>query len=693
MVPPMTHLVTRRRPRAAILVAVGFALSLVAVAPAGRSAAQRAAGPTSTGPSLTIFDPFAVSPTVLAFGPSPIGSTATNPITLVNDTARQVHFEAYGVAGVSVTGIAGCGSFIAPAGTTASLSLDVHQTCDIDLTIDISTLGPVAGQVILTDTVSGAIAFADVTAEVVPAASPANDNWVNAQDLSLLVIPAFVGVPGLFGNQQPRDTVEVLGSTVFATYEPGEYASRPGGSLWYKYTAPPGGFTGRLGYRATPGFFVAVSTENTSVLDSWPAGGNSWPPSGIKFVRMEPGHTVYFSVYNEFVDPGRFALELFQAPNEQDSIVDAYGSGSEDALTTDFNLLGDGDTHHLSPDLPGGAPNGWFTLRFAVAGTLSVTYRSATAKTLDRFGTNEGSERPLGLRIYRSPQPTLLNDPTVLGAPIAVGTDAISADPAASISGPRWETTATVPITPGRYYWTFERGAAGPTFFITNWRFTANSPGDTEPPTATISTPPDGAQYAVGSVPSTVVSTCTDNQGASSSFVTVDGRQTTSLATTVGSHTVSLECTDAAGNTTSITSTYAVVPDRSGPCVIVETQSVDFGDVVVGSASPTRAVVVRSCSDAPIRLAANVSNATSGGGARAWLASTLAVLTDNQFTWSVTPPGGQPAIPVGLTQTLVGPPLAAGASRTDQHRVALGPTGLGLGLRFTSVLTYTALAP
>ena len=65
----------------------------------------------------------------------------------------------------------------------------------------------------------------------------------------------------------------------------------------------------------------------------------------------------------------------------------------------------------------------------------------------------------------------------------------------------------------------------------------------------------------------------------------------------------------------------------------------------------------------------------------------------NQFTWSVTPPGGASPIPVGPTQTSVGPILAAGATRTDSHRIALGPTGPGLGSRFTSTFTYTALAP
>ena len=441
-----------------------------------------------------------------------------------------------------------------------------------------------------------------------------------------------------------------------------------------------------------------MSTENTSATESRRAKGNSATPA-INFVRMEPGHTIWFSVFNEspFVDPGAFTLELFQAPNEQDSIADAYsGTGAgEFALVDDFNLFGDGDTHHLTRG------PAWRSERMVDAavrnpGTLTVTYRSSTAATAD--GQSEpdvGSGRPLGLRIFRSPQATRVSDPTVLGAAIAAGTSRTSSDPAqgGTIVGTWFETTAAVAVTPGRYYWTFEEGTDGPTFFVQEWRFRASSI-DTEPPTATITTPPDGANYTVGSVPPTVVSTCTDNQGSTTSFITVDGAETTTLATTVGNHTVSLECTDSAGNMVAVTSTYTVLAPPTGPCVIVDTQSVDFGDVTVGSASPTRPVVVRSCSDAPVRLAVSVSDATGGGGgSQTWLASTSTVPPANQFTWSVTPPGGPSPIPVGRTQTSVGDVLAPGASRTDDHRIALGPTGPGLGTRFTSTFTYTALTP
>ena len=663
-------------------------LASAALSPASLSTA-RALGAYS----VSITDPFAVSPTSIDFGSYFVGSVVNETVTLVNDTGGEVYFEVYGVAGVSVTSTGVCGSFLPPENSILAVYLGIDETCDITAGIDATVPTSIAGQLVLTNDF-GIIARVDVTAEVVPVAAPANDNWVNAQDLSSLAIPRFIAEPGQFpGTVQPRDTLEIDGTTENATYETGEYdPGSGGGSVWYKYTSPPGGFAGRLGYRATPGFFVLRSTANTSATDSASAQGNTWPPSSMGHIWMEPGHTVWFSVFTEstFVEPGRFTLELFQAPDEQDSIAEAYGDrGFGPAITNDFNWSGNGDTHHLTADL-GGAPNGWSTLRFGVAGTLSVTYRSASAATAGRFGGSVGSDRPLGLRLYRSPGTALVNDPTVLGDAIAVGAGSTSVTPNGSISGSRFETTATVAVAPGRYYWTYEQGSV-PTFFVSEVQFRASTVTDTEPPTASITTPPNGAQYVVGSVPSTVVSTCTDNQGTASPFITVDGRNTTSLATVVGGHTVSLECTDSSGNMVAVTSTYTVTAP-AGPCVIVETSSVDFGDVAVGSSSGDRPVVVRSCSDTPVRLALSVSDATSGG-AQTWIASSSTVPPDRQFTWSVTPLGGPSPIPVGPTQTSVGPVLAPGAARTDNHHIRLGPTGPGLGSRFTSTFTYTALAP
>ncbi|MFZ4810718.1 MAG: hypothetical protein ACOYL9_05180 [Ilumatobacteraceae bacterium] len=816
---------------------------------------------------------FAVIPNRLDFGTHKLGATATEPVTLVNCSSRQVAFELFARDGVSsVTNV----DWLCAGGVWGDLEhvVESGQTCTLSVTVDTSSVGSVTGRVELVELGTGQSASAQVTAEVVAAGTaPANDDWANAEDLSALSIPA-VGAP----------SAEVLGSTVSATYEPNEYNPRvPGGSVWYKYTSPqPGGFAGRLGIRATPGFAVRVSTENTSAAYSLVA-----MTSGSGY-RMEPGHTVWISVYNETpgAAPGPFTLELFEAaPSTQDSIENADDAGFVGDFAGGISLGFSGDTFRLTPDQPGGAPNGWFTMSFAVPGTLRIFHRSVTAKTIGPmhfYPRSEGSRRPVGMRVYRSPEKwPLTTDPAEL-TEVAVGTSSISSYPwIYYVSGDYMVTVALVRVVPGRYYWTAEEGEDGPTFFITDAVFEVSSGTDTEPPAAAITTPPDGVQYTASAVPSNVVASCRDNQGPATSSVTVDGVQTTSLATSPGSHTVSLECRDSAGNTSSASSTYTVAaPDTTpptititgvangqivtraspaitissneplfaalctldtptagggsvsndigcmadgtsvdsltlaelpdgpvtfavsgvdaagnrgqasvtfrvdvapvvtisapadgavlspidvpaavqyscsdnsgvvlpdveivvvlpsgpvlltgappstagthtirvlcfdgdntegvgevtytviapptGPCVIIDTQPVDFGEVAVGSTSATRPVVVRSCSDAPVRLAVSVSNATAGGGPQTWVAGTSTVPSANQFTWSITPPGGPSPTPVGPTLTTVGLPLAARASRTDDHRVTLGPTGPGLGIRFTSTLTYTAMTP
>ena len=349
-------------------------------------------------------------------------------------------------------------------------------------------------------------------------------------------------------------TVQIDGNTTYATYESDEYDPGPGGgSVWYRYTSPSGGFAGRLGYRATPGFFVACRRRTHR------------PPSrGGRRATRRRRHRSTSCAWNRVTRSGSRSSTSRRSStrgrsrsscsrprtNRTESPFARSGTGEgEFALVDDFNLLGDGDTHHLTPDL-GGAPNGWSTLRFDVPGSLTVTYRSSTAATADgQGGPDVGSERPLGLRVYRSPQATRLSDPTVLGAPIALGTSRISSDPAAGANDHghlvrdvrrRWPSHRAA--TTGR-----SRGIRWPDVLRVGGSIPCRSTIDAEPPTATITTPPDGATYTVGSVPSTVVFTCTDNQGPTTSFVTVDGAETTTLATALGGHTVSLECTDSGG--------------------------------------------------------------------------------------------------------------------------------------------------
>jgi len=106
-------------------------------------------------------------------------------------------------------------------------------------------------------------------------------------------------------------------------------------------------------------------------------------------------------------------------------------------------------------------------------------------------------------------------------------------------------------------------------------------------------------------------------------------------------------------------------------------------------------VTVRSCSDAPISLNVSVSNATRTGSTETWIASTSTSipLTSGEFSWTIQPPGGTQSPPLGTAPAAVGPALAARAERVDIHRIRLGPSGPGLGSRFTSTITYTATTP
>ena len=315
--------------------------------------------------------------------------------------------------------------------------------------------------------------------------TPANDLFASAEDISSLSVPAYVPGP----NGQPSNTVQVTGTTLGSTREPLEYGTTlnpdgsetppPNGTVWYRFTSPPGGFSGRLGYRATPGFFVTPIVMKPSVTVPSPADndaqfarGNTWPPSSLPFVRMEPGHTVWFqvsAVLNDSTAPpswsdGDFTLELFQAPNEQDDIALAYDVNGADVFdgtgrpwADPFNWSGDGDTHHTTPDQPGGPPTMWFTATFDRPGFWSFRARSEDAG-------GGPSDRPLSIRLYRSPTSVRVADPAVLGDPVAAADGAMATDPYSALLG--WVTAlAEVPVTPGRYYWSVDQGAGGPTFY------------------------------------------------------------------------------------------------------------------------------------------------------------------------------------------------------------------------------------
>lgn len=138
---------------------------------------------------------------------------------------------------------------------------------------------------------------------------------------------------------------------------------------------------------------------------------------------------------------------------------------------------------------------------------------------------------------------------------------------------------------------------------------------------------------------------------------------------------------------------YRILPPLSdGPCVLVDTPTVALGDVPVGE-SAEAPVSVRSCSADPVRLAVGVSDATRSGSADTWFVSSSTTPPSGAFLWTVATNGWAASAPIGSVPTVVGPTLAAGATRVDLHRIRLGSTGPGLGEPFTATVTYTALEP
>ena len=236
--------------------------------------------------------------------------------------------------------------------------LGVDERCDVSIDLDTSGLGTVNGQLVVTDTDFGQTTTVDVAAEIVPPDPPANDDWTNAQDISTLTIPAWVGEPGLFGNQQPRDTVQIDGNTTYATYESGEYdPGRGGGSVWYQVHLAAGRLLGpsrvssdarilrggvdgeHLGHRVAPGQGQLGDAGDQLRADGT---GSHDLVLGLQRVAVRRPGDVHARVVPgpERTGPDRHAYERNRR-------------GGEFALVDDFNLFGDGDTHHLTPDLGG----------------------------------------------------------------------------------------------------------------------------------------------------------------------------------------------------------------------------------------------------------------------------------------------------------------------------------------------------
>ncbi len=419
----------------------------------------------------------------------------------------------------------GSSSCITSAVLPSSGPLAVDVSPDSICILSVAVLAPpapgqsVAEDVVLTAsgsaTLSGAYTLRATASSGGGGPAPTNDPFAAAEDLSGLAIPPFVAAPhplfpGLF---VPRDTVSAVGTTVGSTREPFEYGTvvnedgsetpQPNGTVWFRYTSPAGGFAGRLGYRVSPGFFVTPLVQRPGAAPPMPdqrgtdfAPGNTWPPSSLPFVRMEPGHTVWFQVQatdtggvgTPVWTDGPFTLELYQAPNEQDSIVNTYsitGADRPDGTGTPwsdpFNWIGDGDTFHLTTDQPGGPPTMWFTATFGRPGLWSF-------RALSEQANGSVSTRPLGVRLYHAPTGQRVNDPNELAFVQGTGGSEIccfngflnrSFDP---FPGPVWSSALVdVPVQAGRYYWSVDQGADGPTFysFLSSYRAVAAPPPTT----------------------------------------------------------------------------------------------------------------------------------------------------------------------------------------------------------------------
>jgi hypothetical protein len=138
--------------------------------------------------------------------------------------------------------------------------------------------------------------------------------------------------------------------------------------------------------------------------------------------------------------------------------------------------------------------------------------------------------------------------------------------------------------------------------------------------------------------------------------------------------------------TVSLPTTEVPVPTPAGPCVVVDTNSLSFGIVTIGTTSAPQNVTVTSCSDAPITLNAAVSAATSGAQT---LAPTPTAPAAGQFQWSLQPAGAPSPVVLQSTPTATGT-LAPSVSRVDAQRITLPNDRSTVGSVFAATVTYTA---
>jgi hypothetical protein len=154
--------------------------------------------------------------------------------------------------------------------------------------------------------------------------------------------------------------------------------------------------------------------------------------------------------------------------------------------------------------------------------------------------------------------------------------------------------TGAVPVSPGRYYLEVSQSGPEPTWFQISTQFHAGGPIDTTDPTVEITAPADGATLASTEVPALAFG-CTDDSGTvTSQQITVDGQPAgvgDPLPTTVGAHTVTVQCSDAAGNIGSDTAGYTVVAPPADHVRVALTGGIGFlaeGDLWLGDVRVVR---------------------------------------------------------------------------------------------------------
>lgn len=473
-------------------------------------------------------------------------------------------------------------------------ALAAGDSCTVALTLlpqGLGTQRPFGAGIHLVDATTGdTVGDTFVIWPPAPDPRPSNDDFANATDLSAMAIPAY-GSPEL----------TIAGDTTAATIEPGEFGTTPANtsgptaSVWYRYTSPPGGFAGWLGYGSDPDVQVTpvvagivdplnpgvmVPTEPPTTVDSlaWSPGNALIPevPGLRGYVRMEPGHTVWFQVWAaSWAAPGPFTLRLVQAPDQQDDVALAYDVWQGNPFGDNTGWVGDGGTFHTTADVPGGLPTTWSTHVFDSSGQLTVRISSQTALTTP-------STEPLGVAVYRAPSGALVTDASTLGAPVASTAGALGQSWA--VVGGSWQLVdgwvaelTDVAVEPGRYYIGVTRPSGAGTFFQINDTFHAASPPpppptDTTPPTVTITGAPPGVTTDSGA---TLTATADEQVATMACTLTV-------TTPTGDPDTVPIDCATVVGGTT-VTVPLTGLPD--GEVTVTVTATDLAGNV--GSASAT----------------------------------------------------------------------------------------------------------